>query len=55
MRAITTQQITDQVRQLCIDACCALPPDAMAALQKARQQETQPLGRALLGQLIENA
>ena len=55
MRAITTQQITDQVRQLCIDACCALPPDAMAALQRARQQETQPLGRALLGQLIENA
>ena len=55
MRAITTQQITDEVRQRCIDACCALPQDAMAALQRARQQETQPLGRALLGQLIENA
>lgn len=40
---------------LCIRANYVLPPDALRALEAARQEEPSPLGRYVLDQLIENA
>ena len=55
MREIAAADITGLVARLCIDANYRLPPDVMAALERARAEEESPLGRDILGQLIENA
>jgi len=55
MREITTQQITDAVRDLCVRATRILPPDVSAALDRAAQAEESPQGRAIMEQLRDNA
>lgn len=54
MRTISTKEITDKVRALCISAACDLEPDAAAAIKAAGEREESPLGREVLGQIIEN-
>ncbi len=54
MREINVNTITEEVRNLCIDANHKLSPDMERALGDARDQERSPLGKQILGQLQEN-
>lgn len=55
MKEIPASAVTETVARLCIDACCRLPGDMRAAFEAARQAEPSPVGRDILGQLLENA
>ncbi|MEG1610550.1 MAG: fumarate hydratase [Bilophila sp.] len=55
MRDIQVAQITDAVAALAIGACCRLPEVLRTRLCVAIKEETSPLGREILGQLLENA
>ncbi|MBI5599715.1 MAG: fumarate hydratase [Deltaproteobacteria bacterium] len=54
MRTISTSEITERVRELCISAACRLPPDVAGALKAAFLREESPLGKDVLGQIVEN-
>jgi len=55
VREIAAADITDVVARLCIEANYRLPADVMQAFERAAAQEESPLGREILGRLIENA
>ena len=55
MREIQASHITDVVERLCMEANYYLPEDVYQALQEARERETYPLGRDILGDIIKNA
>ena len=52
---LTSAQIADAVRVAIPLAATTLRPDALAALEVAAQSERSPRGRAVLGQLLDNA
>lgn len=54
MRDIHYDDIVQAVRDLCIEANCALPCDLKAAISAAREAEPSPVGRSILGDLVEN-
>lgn len=54
MRDIHYDDIVRAVRDLCIEANCALPCDLKAAISAAREAEPSPVGRSILGDLVEN-
>ncbi len=54
MREIKAQDITEAVARLCQQANYGLDEKVLAALRLAEQDETSPLGREVLGQIIEN-
>ncbi len=54
MREIKASAITQAIAQLCQQANYELGDDVLSALEKARQIEESPLGKDVLGQLIEN-
>jgi len=55
MREIQASAITQAVAQLCQQANFELREDVIAALEQAQQTEESPLGKEVLGQLLENA
>ncbi|MDQ3792050.1 MAG: fumarate hydratase, partial [Actinomycetota bacterium] len=55
MREIEAGEITGAVRDLCIEANTRLPEDHLAALRRALEDEESPLGREVIGELLENA
>jgi fumarate hydratase subunit alpha len=55
VREISCSEITDTVARLCMKANFELGEDVLRALRAARDQETSPMGRAVLAQLLENA
>ncbi|POY36619.1 fumarate hydratase [Solitalea longa] len=55
MREIRTEQITELVEKLCIDANCRLSDDIYSCLGKCCTTEKSPLGQKVLGTLVENA
>ncbi len=55
MREITTERITELVERLCIEANCNLPEDLFNCLGECRKKEKSPLGKEILGTLVENA
>lgn len=55
MRTIDISQITTAVAQLAVDANYYLSNDIRMALEAGREREESPLGKAILGQLVENA
>jgi fumarate hydratase subunit alpha len=55
MREIPLQEVTRTVRDLCIEANTCLREDQLAALRRAHSAEESPLGREVLGNLLENA
>ena len=55
VRELDAGQVTAAVKTLCITANYDLPKDVYEALCTARQTEESPVGREVLGQLIENA
>lgn len=54
MRTIEVSTITDNIKEMCIEANHFLSEDMRQALDGAAQKEQSPLGRQILGQLQEN-
>ncbi len=54
MKEITSRQIAQLVRNLCIQANTILPQDLRNAICEACQREASPVGQAILGDLREN-
>ena len=55
MREIGYQEIADTVARLSMEANYYLGEDLLAALRRAKEEEKSPLGREVLGQILENA
>lgn len=55
MREINVAEVTKAVSKLCMDSCYYLPEDLMAKLQSSMETEESPLGREILGTIVENA
>ncbi len=54
MRAIHSDEITKNVREMCIQANLILSDDIKSRILSAGEIETSPLGKRILGQLKEN-
>ena len=54
MKQIHVDKITEEVRRMAMEANYFLPEEVMDALKKG-QEEDWPLGKEILGQIIENA
>lgn len=54
MRQITCEQIIAAVKNLCINANCFLPGDVRGSICRACEREQSEVGRAILGDLVEN-
>ena len=54
MREINVNVITDNLKEMCIEAAHFLTDDMKECLNKAERAEESPLGRQILGQLKEN-
>lgn len=54
MRTIPVSQITDAVKEMCIEANLFLTKDMEAALKQAQKSEEAPLGHSVLNQLCQN-
>jgi fumarate hydratase subunit alpha len=55
LREIGADAVTEAVRDLCIEANTRLPDDHLVALHRALEEEKSPLGREVIGELLENA
>ena len=44
MRTISVNEITDQIKEMCIEANHFLSKDMKAALEQAKESEESPLG-----------
>ncbi len=55
VRELDVAEVTAAVKELCISANYDLPDDVYEALKRARETEESPVGREVLGQLVENA
>ena len=54
MRTIQVTEVTEAVRDMCIEANHQLSPDMCRVFENACQTEKSPLGRQILGQLSDN-
>ncbi|MDP9474727.1 MAG: fumarate hydratase [Actinomycetota bacterium] len=55
MREVPVSEVTQAVRDLCVEANTCLREDQVAALRRASAEEESPLGREVLDRLLENA
>jgi fumarate hydratase subunit alpha len=55
MREIPLEEVTQTVRDLCIEANTCLRDDQISALRRAHSDEESPLGQEVLANLLENA
>jgi fumarate hydratase subunit alpha len=55
VRELDVREITEAVKTMCITANCDLPRDVYDALVRAGEAEESPVGRDVLGRLVENA
>lgn len=55
MKTIQADEITKVVSELCKKACYHVTPDMRTAFEKARENETSPIGKDILGKLLQNA
>jgi len=55
VRKLDVREVTAAVKAMCITANYDLPADVYDALVKAKEAEESPVGREVLGQLVENA
>ena len=54
MRSVKTEEITRQIREMCIEANHFLSSDMKEVFDQAVKKEESPLGRQILNQLEEN-
>ena len=55
MKIVRAEEITSLVEKLCIEACCVITSDIYNGFQSCLKTEKSPLGRQIIGTLIENA
>ena len=55
MKKVNVSDITALVEKLCIEACCVITDDINQKFKSCLQTEKSPLGKEILGTLIENA
>lgn len=54
MRVINVQVITENIKEMCIEANHVIAPDMQCAMKEAQKQEKSSLGKQILEQLDEN-
>ncbi len=54
MKEISVERITEEIARLCVEANRILPEDVCSSICNACSQETSPLGREILGDLLHN-
>lgn len=54
IRTINVNEITEQIKEMCIEANHFLSPDMVCEMEKAKNTERSPLGKQILEQLQEN-
>lgn len=55
MRRVDVQKVTDGIKKLCIETNLYLGRDVVDALSKAQSQESSPLGKSIIQDLLKNA
>jgi len=55
MRTINATDITELIEKLCIEANCVITEDIKTCLGSCMKSESSPLGREILGTLVDNA
>ena len=55
MRVVQAEMISKTVSELCKQACYVVTPDMRAAFEKARENESSPIGKDILGKVLQNA
>jgi fumarate hydratase subunit alpha len=55
MREVDVKKVTEAVAKCCMDSCYYLPEGVLARLKAGQKTEVSPLGRQVLGTIIENA
>ena len=55
MRTISVHDISAAVKKLCMEACTILGDDVLKTLERAQATEESPIGKEILGRIIENA
>lgn len=55
MRTIQADEISKTVAELCKEACYVVTPDMRKAFEKARENEVSPIGKDIIGKLLQNA
>ena len=55
MRVVQAELISKTVSELCKQACYIVTPDMRAAFEKARENESSPIGKDILGKVLQNA
>jgi len=54
IRHIDASEIAEAVYKLCMKVTCVLPPENIAALERAMEEEKSPQGRQALARILEN-
>lgn len=54
VRSVNVELLTENIKEMCIQANHFLAPDMDKAMRDAREKETRPLAKQILGQLLEN-
>lgn len=54
MRTIQVEEVTKQIKEMCIEVNYFLPPDMEQAIEDAKDVEETEIGRHILGKLCEN-
>jgi fumarate hydratase subunit alpha len=55
MKQISCTEITERVRKMCLEANVDLGEDVLQAFRTAQEMEESPIGREIMGMLLENA
>lgn len=54
VRSVNVELLTENIKEMCIQANHFLAPDMDKAMRDAHEKETRPLANQILGQLLEN-
>lgn len=54
IRSVNTELLTENIKEMCIQANHYLAPDMENAMREAYDKESKPLAKQILGQLLEN-
>ena len=54
VRSVNVELLTQNIKEMCIQANYYLAPDMDKAMRDVHEKETKPLAKQILGQLLEN-
>lgn len=54
LREISVDRVAEAVKRLCIESNVVMPTELTAVLEQALAREESPVGRSILGQILEN-